>query len=75
MTHNDGDATVTAATGSITVTHGLAVTPQRVLITPKEDYGTVRFWVTSIGASTFTIAMNTNPASDIDFMWEAYSYK
>jgi len=70
VTENGGTATVLAGSTSVSVSHGLATTPTRVLITPVNDPGG-RVWVSAVGASTFTINITTAPAVDVDFYWQA----
>jgi len=47
-----GVATITAASSTVTVTHGLPSTPTSVTVTPASE---ARVWVTAIGATTFVI--------------------
>jgi len=74
VTENSGTATVLNATTSIVVTHGLATTPTRVQITPRENpTNAVSFWwVDTLTTTQFTINVNANPgASNLDFDWRA----
>ena len=71
---NAGTGSVLSATTSIAVAHGLAVTPtiENISITFGEqadnDYG--RWWVDTIGATTFTLNVSADPgASNLDFGW------
>lgn len=67
-----GTGTMNSGTGSIAVTHGLATTPTRVLVTPTSDPGAVRFSVTTKGTTTFTVAANTTTGLNaFTFDWEA----
>lgn len=71
VTENSGTATVTAGTTSVNVTHGLATTPTRVILTPTTDTGGKRYWVSAKGATTFTITIDSTHTSDISFDWRA----
>ena len=74
ITENSDTATVADGTTSIAVTHGLATTPTRVQITPRENpTNAVAFWwVDTLTPTQFTINVNTNPgASGLDFDWRA----
>jgi len=53
LTNAAGTANFTAAT-SLVITHGLAATPTKVIVTGS-DANSNALWVTSIGATTFTI--------------------
>jgi len=70
VTENSGTATIPAGSTSVTVSHGLAAAPSKVLVTPIGDPGD-RFWVANIGSSSFDIVVATAPAADIDFYWQA----
>ena len=70
VAENKGTATISAGSTSVTVSHGLAATPSKVLVTPIGDPGD-RFWVANVGSSSFDIAVATAPGADIDFYWYA----
>lgn len=70
VTENKGTATIAANTTSITVSHGLASTPSKVIVTPIGDPGT-RYWVASVGATSFNIVLATAQTTAINFYWEA----
>ena len=74
VTENSGTATVLNTATSVVVTHGLASTPTRVFITPKENptNAVTYWWVDTLGATTFKINVNADPgASNLDFDWHA----
>lgn len=74
VTENSGTATIANGNTSIVVTHGLATTPTRVQITPRENpTNAVSFWwVDTLTATQFTININADPgASGLDFDWRA----
>jgi len=72
VTYNRGAVTVLQAIGSIVVTHNMGTIPsaRNIRITPMSDTLGVRWWVTSIDATTFTIIFNTTASTDVDFSWE-----
>jgi len=69
VTENSGTATIAAGTTSVTVAHGLAATPTKVLITPRADIGDV--WVSARDATNITINCDTAPAADVIVDWYA----
>ena len=71
ITENSGTATITAGQTSVAVTHGLAATPTRVILTPTTDTAGRRYWVSAKGATTFTITIDSTYTSDITFDWRA----
>ena len=64
---SNGGVTSAIATGT-TVTHGLSVTPEIVLVTAL-DSGPTNIYVTAIGATTFTV--NYGGGGTHTFAWEA----
>lgn len=69
---NFGSAQITAAATSVTVSHGLGITPSidNVSVTPRSDIGSAsKFWVTNATATTFDINVNTTPGATITFRW------
>lgn len=73
VTENSGTATVAAGNTSVTVTHGVAVTPTaaNVAATPSSSLGSATtFWISSVGATTFVINTNVAPGgSGATFSW------
>ena len=70
VTENSGTATITADNTSVTVNHGLAATPTKVLVTPLGDPGAY-WYVANITSTTFDIVLSTAPASNVTFAWYA----
>lgn len=71
-TKNQGTATITAAATSVAVTHGIYSTPGIVQVTPTASLGTAaKFWVSSIGGTTFTINVDAAPGASVTFNWVA----
>lgn len=69
-----GQATITSASTSVVVTHGLEGIPNRFSITwlqqATNDYG--RWWIDTIGETSFTVNVSADPgASNLDFCWIA----
>lgn len=56
VTENSGAQSVGAVT-SVSVTHGLSFTPlkEEISLTPQGDTGAVRYWVSAVTSTTFTI--------------------
>ncbi len=76
ITENSGTATINSGATSVTVTHGLAVTPTLDDISvvlgenPTNDPGNV--WVDTITATQFNINCRNDPgASNLDVAWQA----
>ena len=69
-TENKGTATIPAGSTSVTVSHGLAAAPSKVLVTPIGDPGD-RFWVANVDADSFDIVLATAPSEDKSFYWHA----
>jgi hypothetical protein len=68
---NSGTATVNGAVSSVTVNHGLAITPKIVTVTPQQS-GQGKVWVTNKNTATFTINFDTQSgASTWYFDWYA----
>lgn len=67
-TENSGIATILNGNTSVTVNHGLAETPTKVIVTPQAD---TRYWVDNVGTSTFRINIPTALSSDVSFYWKA----
>jgi len=74
VTSSGGQATLTSAATTTTVTHGLAGTPrlQDVTITPNSGAGTGVFYaVTSVTATNFVITAQANPGAGVLMGWNA----
>jgi len=69
ITENSGTATIVAGTTSVTVAHGLAAAPTKVLVTPRADIGDV--WVSARDGTNITINCDTAPAADVIVDWRA----
>lgn len=68
-TNTKGTATIAVSGTSVTVTHGLPLTPNFVEVTPQGNIGSV--WVTNITAIQFTINCSTAPAGATTVLWKA----
>ena len=75
VTEAKGVATIANGTTSITVNHGLSVTPaiSAISITPTNSLGTAgKFWVSNPTGTQFTINVDTDPgATTAAFAWIA----
>jgi hypothetical protein len=69
-TENSGVATISAGSTRVTVSHGLASTPTKVLITPLgQPPG--KLWVENITSTSFDIVTDTAPTSNLNVAWYA----
>jgi len=68
-TENSGTATILAGTTSVTVAHGLATTPSKVIVTPRANIGNV--WVSARNSTHITISCSTAPTADTIVDWYA----
>lgn len=77
VSKNQGASSVAVGTSSIAVTHGLAKTPPAggINVMPTQSMvtsGISAWWVSAIGATTFTVNTNTNvTTSAFTFEWNA----
>jgi len=69
-TRNSGVATISAGSTRVTVSHNLATTPTKVLITPLAT-PPGKLWVENITATSFDIATDTAPTADLQVTWYA----
>jgi hypothetical protein len=70
-TENAGTAIITTGQTSVDVTHGLAATPIRVLLTPTTATAGKQYYVSAKDATTFTITIDSAAEADISFDWQA----
>jgi len=69
---NSGTATITSGNTSVTVSHGLVSTPSKVIVTPITPLGSAsKWWVTNITDTSFDIVVDSDPAQDVTFAWQA----
>jgi parallel beta-helix repeat protein len=69
-TEASGVATISAGSTRVTVSHGLATTPTKVLITPlSQPPG--KLWAENIGSTSFDIVTDTAPSSNLNVAWYA----
>jgi hypothetical protein len=70
LNKNSGQATIVAEATSVTVNHGLACTPSKVMVTPLgQPSGFI--WVNNINNTSFTINTSTPPSTDLPVAWYA----
>ena len=71
-TENSGTATITSGATSVTVSHGLVGTPAKIIVTPITPLGSAsKWWVTNITDTSFDIVVDSDPAQDVTFAWQA----
>jgi len=73
-TENSGTATLANGTTSITVNHGLDVTPSDgdIIVTPTGAWGAMtKFWVGGYTSTQFTIYADQDPGQNVTFAWKA----
>lgn len=69
---NSGTATIATGTTSIVVAHGVRKAPTEVSIAPTNSTDSVKFWVTSITDTQFTINADADPTTaGQTFTWHA----
>jgi len=68
LTENSGTAVIPAGSTRVTVNHGLASAPTKILVTP---YGNARVWVENITSTSFDIVTDTAPSSNLSIAWYA----
>ena len=76
-TYNQGIATVSGAATSVTITHGLSVTPTAasISVTPTSSLGSATtFWISNVTSTQFTINLNAAPGTNQTFAWQAHVY-
>jgi len=70
LKRNSGTATIASGATSVTVNHGLACTPSKVVITPLGQ-PSGNLWVSNITSTSFTINISTAPSSNLSVVWVA----
>ena len=68
-TESSGTATISASTSSVTVTHGLTGIPTIIVVTPRDNIGSV--WVSNRNETIFTINCSSAPSNDVTVDWYA----
>jgi len=69
---NIGTASILTGTTSIPVTHNLAYQPTaaQIFVSPTSSLGSAtKWWISAIGATTFTINVDQNPGQTVTFAW------
>jgi hypothetical protein len=70
VTENSGTAVIPASSTRVTVSHGLARAPTKVLITPLgPPQG--KLWIENITATSFDIVTDIAPTNDLTIAWYA----
>ena len=76
-TENSGTAAISSGSTYVDVAHGLDVTPaiDNISVVATNDLGDAsKFWIGEVGASTFRINVDDDPAADATFGWQINSY-
>lgn len=74
-TWNAGTTTLLSGSTTVTVNHGLSTTPNAgaINVHPNSSLGSAAtWWITSVGATSFVINVNTNPGQNVGFDWSAW---
>jgi hypothetical protein len=74
VTEAHGNANITSAATSVTVTHGLSMTPtlEQISVTPQTSIGSASFWwVSGVTSTQFVVNLNTTPGSTVTMGWRA----
>lgn len=71
VTENSGNSTINAGQTILVVSHGLALTPKVVQVTPTGNTVGKRFWISDKGTMTFTINIDSAHSAAIPFNWLA----
>ncbi len=66
-----GVASITSSQSTVTVNHGLSLTPTSVLITPQSNLSGLNWWVSSVSSTQFTLNLSANPSGTMTFYWQA----
>jgi hypothetical protein len=70
VTENSGTAVISASSTRVTVSHGLARAPTKVLITPLgQPQG--KLWIENITTTSFDIVTDSAPTNDLTIAWYA----
>jgi len=68
----EGSATLSSGTTSVTVSHNLPITPREkdITITPVSSLGSANhYWISSVTSTDFTISVDADPTQDVNFYW------
>lgn len=71
-TNNSGEAVIPSGSSSVTVNHGLAITPlkHKIILTPTTPtLSTLAYFVSSVDDVTFTITVNGNVSATTGIAW------
>ncbi len=74
VTEKSGTASITTGNTTVTVTHGLSVTPtlQQITVTPQTAFGAAaKFWISTPTSTTFVLNLDANPTQTVTMGWRA----
>ena len=77
ITENSGTVTLNNGIISVTVVHGLDVTPVAgdIMVTAMESLGSASYhYIDTYTPTTFNITVNADPTQDVNFAWSAAIY-
>lgn len=70
--NNYGTAIIASGATAVTVNHGLSGAADNIQVTPKGSVASGKsFWIVNDGATSFQIAVDPAPASDLSVFWVA----
>lgn len=71
LTEAIGTTSISTLQTSVVVSHGMALTPVNITVTPQGNPGAVTWWVTSVTSTQFTLNVSAAPSSTLSFFWRA----
>lgn|GEM_PF-941387 len=71
VTNAVGTASITTSQTSVTISHGMAIAPTNVTVTPQGNPGSITWWITSVTSTQFTLNVSAAPGSTLAFYWRA----
>jgi hypothetical protein len=69
-TESSGTAVIPAGSTRVTVSHGLVLTPAKILVTPL-GAPPGKLWVENVTATSFDIVSDVAPTADLGVAWHA----
>lgn len=76
VTKNNGTSTVSSGSTSVTVAHGLDLTPDNndIILTPLDNLAGESVWVSGANSENFVINLSSTLGSSVDIAWEAEAH-
>ena len=67
-----GTIKLTAGNTTVTTKHGYTTAPNSITITPASNPGNAtKWWISNINDTEFTVSVDSDPGSDVNFYWRA----